>query len=115
MYRAPTGPRIWLPAHYSAKYIRHLIVGSVTVACCGFARGAEAQMPVPGLRGDFGLKAGTAPLPGIYLMDIFFWYSADKVVGANGRAFERGHLDLVGICLPSCIRRTRRSPVRITR
>ena len=53
-------------------------------------------MPVPGLRGDFGLKAGTAPLPGIYLMDIFFWYSADKVVGANGRAFERGHLDLLG-------------------
>jgi hypothetical protein len=50
---------------------------------------ASAQLNIPVIRGDNGLKSGSQPGPGTYFTGVYYFYDADEVVDANGTRFNR--------------------------
>ena len=50
---------------------------------------ASAQLSIPVVRGDTGLKSGSQPGPGVYLTGLVYFYNADEIVDANGTKFNR--------------------------
>ena len=50
---------------------------------------ARAQLNIPVVRGDNGLKSGTQPGPGVYVSGVYYFYDSHEIVDANGTHFNR--------------------------
>jgi hypothetical protein len=50
---------------------------------------ASAQLNIPVIRGDNGLKSGSQGPPGVYLTGIVYFYDTHEIVDANGTRFNR--------------------------
>jgi hypothetical protein len=48
----------------------------------------SAQLNIPAVRGDNGLKAGSQPGPGVYVTGLVYFYNSNEVVDANGTHFN---------------------------
>ena len=57
-----------------------VLAGSVVVS---------AQLNIPVVRGDNGLKAGSQPGPGVYVTGLLYFYDTNEIVDANGNKFNR--------------------------
>lgn len=53
------------------------------------AGAASAQLNVPLVRGDNGLKSASQPGPGIYVSAIYYFYDTNTIVDRNGRRTNR--------------------------
>jgi hypothetical protein len=51
------------------------------------------QLNIPVIRGDNGLKSGSQPGPGVYVTGIYYFYTADEIIDANGNRFTRVGVD----------------------
>jgi hypothetical protein len=66
------------------RMVRRLALAALFAALLSPSR-AEAQQTFGNkVMGTLGLDAGVQIDPGVYAADLFFWYSANHVVGANG-------------------------------
>ncbi len=63
-----------------------LLLLIVVAASAGVAR---AQLNIPVIRGDNGLKSGSQPGPGIYITGITYFYDTHEIVDRNGTRFNR--------------------------
>ena len=59
------------------------------IVFAGSAGVASAQLNIPVIRGDNGLKSGSQPGPGVYLTGIVYFYDTHEIVDANGTRFNR--------------------------
>ena len=50
---------------------------------------ARAQLSIPVIRGDTGLKSGSQPGPGVYLTGLVYFYDTHEIVDRNGTRFNR--------------------------
>ena len=50
---------------------------------------ASAQLNIPVIRGDNGLKSGSQGPPGVYLTGVVYFYDTHEIVDANGTRFNR--------------------------
>src|SRR6185369_645576 len=50
---------------------------------------ASAQLNIPVVRGDNGLKSGSQPGPGIYVSGIYYFYDTNTLVDRNGTRIHR--------------------------
>jgi hypothetical protein len=50
---------------------------------------ANAQLNIPVIRGDNGLKSGSQGPPGVYLTGVAYFYDTHEIVDANGTRFNR--------------------------
>src|SRR6266536_3787529 len=50
---------------------------------------ARAQLNIPVVRGDNGLKSGSQPPPGMYLTGLVYFYDTHEIIDANGTRFNR--------------------------
>jgi hypothetical protein len=68
------------------KYPRPLLLALllIVVVSSGVAR---AQLNIPAIRGDNGLKSGSQPGPGIYVSGIYYFYNADEIVDVPADLF----------------------------
>lgn len=55
----------------------------------GSTQSASAQLNIPVVRGDTGLKSGSQPPPGIYLSGLIYVYDAHEIIDSDGRRFNR--------------------------
>lgn len=53
---------------------------------------ASAQLNGPNIKGDAGLKAGSQPPPGGYVVVPLYFYSADDLKDSDGTVIAKGHL-----------------------
>ena len=63
-----------------------LVLLIVVAASAGVAR---AQLSIPVVRGDTGLKSGSQPGPGVYLTGLVYAYDTHEIVDANGNRSNR--------------------------
>jgi hypothetical protein len=54
---------------------------------------ASAQLNGPNIKGDMGLKAGSQPPPGGYVIVPVYFYSADELKDRNGEVLATGSLN----------------------
>lgn len=54
---------------------------------------ASAQLSIPVIRGDNGLKAGSQAPPGIFVTGLVYFYDTHEIVDANGTRFNRVSLE----------------------
>jgi hypothetical protein len=54
---------------------------------------ASAQLNIPVVRGDNGLKSGSQPGPGIYVTGLVYFYDTNEIVDKDGRRFNRVSID----------------------
>jgi hypothetical protein len=50
---------------------------------------ASAQLNIPVVRGDNGLKDGSQPGPGVYISGLVYFYDTHEIVDKDGRRFNR--------------------------
>jgi len=66
-----------------------LVLLLLLIVLGGSASVASAQLNIPVVRGDNGLKSGSQPPPGIYLTGLVYFYDTHEIVDANGNSFDR--------------------------
>lgn len=81
-----------MSSHVSRGHVRWAVV-SLAVATVMAAMPARAQLNGQNLKGDLGLKAGSQPPPGGYVLLPLYWYSADEVKDRAGNTILRGSAD----------------------
>jgi hypothetical protein len=77
----------------SKYYPRPLLIVALVLIVLVSSGVARAQLNIPAIRGDNGLKSGTQPGPGIYVSGILYYYNADEIIDANGKRFNRVVID----------------------
>jgi len=65
-----------------------LLVGLLLIVA-GSSGVARAQLNIPAIRGDNGLKSGSQPGPGIYVSALLYIYDSSEIVDGNGTHFTR--------------------------
>jgi hypothetical protein len=66
-----------------------LMVLSLLFVFIGATESASAQLNIPVLRGDNGLKSGSQPPPGVYLTGLVYLYDTHEIVDKDGTRFNR--------------------------
>ena len=79
-------------AHWVTKTHRLAVAAMVTVAVLLPTRSA-AQLNGQNIKGDAGLKSGSQPPPGAYVVVPLWFYTADAVKDQDGRELLKGSLD----------------------
>jgi len=74
-------------------YPRPLLLVVILLIVAASSGVARAQLNIPAIRGDNGLKSGTQPGPGVYVTGLYYFYTADEIVDANGTRFNRVSID----------------------
>ena len=59
----------------------------------GSTGSASAQLNIPVVRGDTGLKSGSQAPPGFYLSGLIYFYDANEIKDSDGRSFNRIGVD----------------------
>jgi len=77
------------------KNFRWFLVTLVSLLVIGNSGVARAQLNIPVVRGDNGLKSGSQPGPGVYVTGLFYFYDSSEIVDANGTHFNRVSADQV--------------------
>jgi hypothetical protein len=76
------------------RRMRHTTIGAVLVTVMAFSpMPAAAQLNGGNIKGDAGLKSGSQPPPGSYVVMPLWFYSADAVKDRDGDEILRGSLD----------------------
>ena len=70
----------------SAIYLRVVVLLLTTLLWVG---AASAQLNIPVVRGDNGLKSASQPGPGIYVSGIYYFYDTNTLVDRNGTRINR--------------------------
>ena len=70
--------------------LRFLLLLIVIAASAGIA---SAQLNIPVIRGDNGLKSGTQPGPGVYISGVTYFYDTHEIVDRNGTRSNRVSLE----------------------
>lgn len=84
------GPDARLHADSPTICLRLAVVCSLLLfVLAGSAGVARAQLNIPVVRGDNGLKSGSQAPPGIYLTGLVYFYDTHEIVDANGTRFDR--------------------------
>lgn len=52
-----------------------------------------AQLNIPVIRGDNGLKSGSQPGPGVYITGVVYFYDTNEIVDKNGTRFNRVNIE----------------------
>jgi hypothetical protein len=65
----------------------------VATLCFVLPRQAAAQLNGPNIKGDMGLKSGSQPPPGGYVIVPLYFYSADALKGREGHEVATGSID----------------------
>lgn len=67
------------------------VIGLVLLvfAFIGAAQTASAQLNIPVIRGDNGLKSGSQAPPGVFISGVVYFYDANEIVDKDGRRFNR--------------------------
>jgi hypothetical protein len=81
--------RIHLATDSPTIYLRPALVLFLLVVFAGSAGVARAQLNIPVVRGDNGLKSGSQPPPGIYLTGLVYFYDTHDIIDSNGTRFNR--------------------------
>lgn len=77
--------------HTAATAFRLLVLASLIAVA--HITPAAAQVPVPWLRGFYGLEAGTSPPPGVTALFGGTWYHAGSIKDNDGDTFAAGDLN----------------------
>src|ERR1043165_8447925 len=76
------------------KYCRlPLLLGILLLIVEASSGIARAQLNIPVVRGDNGLKSGTQPAPGVYVSGFLYVYDTHEIVDANGARSNRASID----------------------
>jgi hypothetical protein len=88
-----TGPEVHrrLRKNSAAIWLRAVLLLLTILLGAG---AASAQLNIPVIRGDNGLKSGSQPGPGTYFTGIYYFYDADEVVDGNGTRFNRVSIEV---------------------
>lgn len=62
-------------------------------AFIGGTESASAQLNIPVVRGDNGLKSGSQAPPGFFLTGLVYFYDANEIIDGDGRSFNRVGVD----------------------
>jgi hypothetical protein len=78
-------PTIWLGPGLACLFLLIVVAASAGVA--------QAQLNIPVVRGDTGLKSGSQPGPGVYISGVLYYYGAHEIVDKDGTRFNRVSID----------------------
>jgi hypothetical protein len=70
-------------------YLRALLGLLLVIVFAGSAGVASAQLNIPVVRGDNGLKSGSQPGAGVYLTGLVYFYDTNEIIDKDGRRFNR--------------------------